>query len=54
MVKKWDSLVKEDHIPTTEYMSMFALKAVLLALYGKHMNDDKKVLEFKHIYDQVR
>ncbi|XP_052251216.1 cytochrome P450 20A1-like [Dreissena polymorpha] len=53
LVKKWTGLVKEDHIPVSEYMSVFALKAVLLALYGKAMKDDKKVLEFKHIYDNV-
>ncbi|XP_052805884.1 cytochrome P450 20A1-like [Mya arenaria] len=53
LVKKWDGLVKEDHIPVTEYMTMFTLKAVLLSLYGKYMKDDKKVVEFKHIYDQV-
>ncbi|WAQ93639.1 CP20A-like protein [Mya arenaria] len=54
LVKKWDGLVKEDHIPVTEYMTMFTLKAVLLSLYGKYMKDDKKVVEFKHIYDQKK
>ncbi|KAL4222448.1 hypothetical protein ACF0H5_018487 [Mactra antiquata] len=53
LAKKWESKVKEEHIPITEYMVAFALKAVLAALYGKQMKSDKKVLEFKELYQGV-
>ena len=44
----------DQHIPLTQYMFMFALKTVLLALYGNAMKDDKEVEEFKKRYDKVR
>ena len=54
MATKWDSLVKEEHVPLCQYMSMFALKAVLLALFGSFMKDDKEVLNFHREYEIVR
>ena len=53
MVTKWETLVKEEHIPLCQYMSMYALKSVLIALYGEVMKDDKQVLDFKRTYDVV-
>ena len=50
---KWNTLLNEEHVPLCQYMSMFALKAVLLALFGKSMKDDKAVLDFHQKYDLV-
>ncbi|KAJ8313733.1 hypothetical protein KUTeg_008294 [Tegillarca granosa] len=49
--KKWSTLVKEEHIPLSQYMSAFALKIVLRALFGQSFKDDKEVLEFRRNYD---
>lgn len=53
LTKKWDTLVNEQHIPLCQYMSMFALKSLLVALFGEHMKSDAEVLEFKKVYDIV-
>jgi hypothetical protein len=53
LVKKWTSLVKEEHIALSQYMSAYALKVVLLTLMGDTFNDDKEVLEFRRLYDIV-
>jgi len=53
MVKKWTSLVKEEHIALSQYMSAYALKVVLLTLMGDTFNNDKEVLEFRRQYDIV-
>lgn len=54
LAAKWDTLKgTTDHIPLCEYMSMFALKAVLLALFGNQMKDDKEVLKFERSYSVV-
>ena len=54
LAKKWEQLCDgTQHIPICQYMSLFALKAVLLALFGNFMKDDKEVLEFERHYMQV-
>jgi hypothetical protein len=53
MVKKWETMLNDQHIPLVQYMYAFALKAVLASLYGEKMKDDKAVLEFKGVYDAV-
>ena len=40
-------------MPLCQYMSMFALKAVLLALFGNQMKDDQEVLKFERRYSVV-
>ncbi|CAC5367291.1 CYP20A [Mytilus coruscus] len=49
--KKFSSLVKEEHIALSQYMSAYALKIVLLTLMGDTFKDDKEVLEFRRLYD---
>lgn len=53
LAKKWETMLNEEHIPLTQFMSMFALKAVLAALFGEKMKNDKEVLEFKNVYDVI-
>ncbi|XP_060554899.1 cytochrome P450 20A1-like [Ruditapes philippinarum] len=53
MVKKWETMLNDQHIPLVQYMYAFALKAVLASLYGEKMKDDKAVLEFKAVYDAI-
>ncbi|KAL4227899.1 hypothetical protein ACF0H5_013340 [Mactra antiquata] len=53
IVKTWEATSEDEHIPVTQFMMGFALKAVLSALFGEHMKADKNVLEFKQHYDMV-
>ncbi|XP_041367127.1 cytochrome P450 20A1-like [Gigantopelta aegis] len=50
---KWLSLVKEEHIPLSQYMFAFSIKAALQSFLGGHFKDDKEVLAFKRDYDVV-
>ena len=54
IANSWNTMLNEQHVPLSQYMSMLALKAVLQALFVNIMKDDKDVLEFKRKYDQVR
>lgn len=54
LATKWEGFEKEkSHVPLCQYMSTFALKTVLLALFGNQMKDDQEVLKFERQYAVV-
>ncbi|KAL3872161.1 hypothetical protein ACJMK2_040108 [Sinanodonta woodiana] len=50
IANKWLTLTNEEHVPLGMYMSDFALKAVLITLFGKNIKDDKNISEFRRKY----
>uniref|UniRef100_A0A0B6YSD6 Cytochrome P450 n=1 Tax=Arion vulgaris TaxID=1028688 RepID=A0A0B6YSD6_9EUPU len=51
--KKWLEKSSEDHVPLSEHMFAYAIKAALLTLLGESFTDDKLVLSFKNAYDKA-
>ncbi|XP_076467327.1 cytochrome P450 20A1-like [Babylonia areolata] len=53
MAGKWGTVVKDEHISLQQYMTAFAIKAVLQCVMGPYFKDDKEVLTFLRSFDQV-
>ncbi|CAG5120895.1 unnamed protein product [Candidula unifasciata] len=51
--KTWLEKTSEDHIPLSEHMFTYAIKAALLTLLGESFSDDKLVLSFRNAYDKA-
>ena len=53
VVQKIEKLPEGEHVPLREYMFAYAIKTVLLAVFGESFQDEKEILGLKRSYDIV-
>ncbi|GFS03294.1 cytochrome P450 20A1-like [Elysia marginata] len=53
LVKNWSSKNEQDHVPLSEDLFVFAVRAALLTTLGEFFRDDKLLQSFHNAYEKV-
>ena len=53
VVEKFGRIPEDEHVPLRKYMFAYAIKTVLLAVFGESFQDEETILRLKHSYDIV-